>query len=157
VDSKGVAQYSAWWEIIPAPSVAIANFPVHAGDTVHVDIGEAAPGVWSIVVKNQTTGQTFAQTTPYSSTYATAEWIEETPVVIDNSGNVSVGPMPNLTNVGFDVSTTNGHPAGLAASEEIRLVDTKGAMLAMPSAPDPDADGFNVCTYTTTCGAPTSS
>ena len=35
-----------------------------------------------------TTGSTFTQTVPYSSTHMTAEWIEETPVVFDTQGNM---------------------------------------------------------------------
>lgn len=156
VDSSGAANYSAWWEIIPEPSTPIANFAVHAGDVIHVAIGETLPEVWSITVQNQTTGQTFHTTTPYSSSYATAEWIEETPVVISSSGQVGVGPLPNLTNVNFDHSLTNGKTAGLTASEEIQLVDANRAPLATPSAPDADADGFNVCAYSGSCGAPPS-
>ncbi len=157
VDASGAARYSAWWEIIPQPSTPIANFNVSAGNVIFVDIVESAPEVWSITVKNQTTGQTFNTTTPYPSSYATAEWIEETPVVIDSSGKVTVGPLPRLSTVGFDQSMTNGHSAGLTAAEEVRLVDTNSAVLATPSAPDPDADGFNVCTFATSCAAPASS
>ena len=105
-------------------------------------------------MQNQSTGQTFTQTTPYSSTHATAEWIEETPVVISNSGAVSVGPMPTLSTVGFNTSMTNGQLAGLTVSEQMQLVDTNGAALASPSAPDPDGDAFNVCTFATTCPTP---
>jgi hypothetical protein len=157
VDAAGAARYSAWWEIIPQPSTPIANFAVNAGNVIFVDIVETTAGLWSIVVKNQTTGKTFTTTTPYTSTYATAEWIEETPVVIDSTGKVTVGPLPKLTTVDFDQSMTNGHSAGLTAAEEIRLVDSKGTALATPSAPDPDADGFNVCTFATSCAAPTTS
>jgi hypothetical protein len=139
VDASGAASYDAWWEIIPEPSTPI-SLPVHAGDRI----------------QNQTTGQSFSTSTPYTSTYATAEWIEETPVVVGNSGAVSVGPMPSLSTVGFDLSLTNGKPAALSASEEMQLVDTNGAVLATPSAPDADTDGFNVCTFTASCGAPAS-
>ena len=48
--------------------------------------------MWTIVVQDLTTKKSFAHSTPYSSSYATAEWIVETPVVIDNNGNVSIGP-----------------------------------------------------------------
>src|SRR6266849_5873601 len=60
VDASGAARYSAWWEIIPQPSTPIANFAVSAGNVIFVDIAETATlEVWSITVKNQTTGQTF--------------------------------------------------------------------------------------------------
>ncbi len=155
MDAAGHASYGAWWEIIPEPSTPIANFPVSAGNVIHVDITETSVGLWSITIQNQTTGQTFKQSTPYSSTYATAEWIEETPVVIDNSGSVTVGPMPGLSTVNFDLSATNGKPAGLKASEEIQLIDSNRAPLATPSVPDPpDTDGFNVCAFAAACAAP---
>jgi len=80
----------------------------------------------------------------------------ETPVVIDNSGKVSVGPMPNLSTVDFDLSLANGAPAGLTAAEEVQLIDSTGAALATPSAPDADTDGFNVCTCASLCGVPAS-
>jgi hypothetical protein len=157
VDASGHASYSAWWELIPAPSVTITGMPIRPGDHMHVDIGAAAPGIWSTTVKDVTTGKTFSQTLPYSSTEATAEWIEETPVVIDNSGNVSVGPLPNLSTVHFDPSTVNGANPKLKSSEEIQLVDSNGAPLATPSSPDPDTDGFNDCAYAKSCAAPTTS
>lgn len=156
VDTTGRANYSAWWEIIPAPSVQV-SLPVAAGNTISVTIAETTPQLWSIVINNVTTSQSWSTTVPYSSTYATAEWIEETPVVIDNSGAVSIGPMPNLSQVNFDASTTNGANAGLKSSEEMQLVDANRAPLATPSSPDPDTDGFNDCSYAGTCGAPTGS
>jgi hypothetical protein len=45
----------------------------------------------------------------------------------------------------------------LKASEEIQLVDLNHNVIATPSAPDPDADGFNVCTYAASCGVPAGS
>ena len=157
LDASGRASYSAWWEIIPEPSTPIANFPVNAGDAIHVAIAETTPGLWSITVQNQTSGQTFNVTTPYTSTYSTAEWIEETPVVISDSGAVTVGPLNTLSTVLFDHGLTNGKSAGLAVSEQIQLIDSNGAPLATPSAPDSDGDGFNVCTFAGSCSAPASS
>ncbi len=123
---------------------------------IHVDIAEAAPGsnVWTITVQDLSRGENFSLTVPYSSTHATAEWIEETPVVVDSNGNVSVGPLPKLSTETFDLVQTNGANAGLKASEEIQLVDFDGNVLATPSAPDKDTDGFNVCSYANRCRAP---
>jgi hypothetical protein len=123
---------------------------------VFVSIGEvvANSNVWTILVKNLTTGQSFTMTVPYTSTHATAEWIEETPVVVDDQGNVSIGPLPSLRSVHFTGSTTNGAGARLKSSEEIQLVDFNGAELATPSAPNRTGSNFNDCTYTTTRAAP---
>jgi hypothetical protein len=156
VDSSGHASYSAWWELIPAPSITISEVAVKAGDKVAVSITEspANSNVWTILVRNLTNGQSFSQTVPYSSTHATAEWIVETPVVVQDDGSVTVGPLPKLTTVRIDSAKTNGANAALKSSEEMQLVDFNGKPLATPSAPDRQADGFNDCTYASTCTAP---
>jgi hypothetical protein len=158
VSATGAASYSTWWELVPVPSVTISNVSVKAGDHVHVDIGEVVPdsNVWRINLQNVTTGQSFTMTTPYTSTHATAEWIQETPVVVGTSGT-GIGPLPNLSTVNFDLAKTNNAPAALKASEEVQLVDTSGSALATPSAPDSDTDGFNDCSYASSCTAPSSS
>jgi len=123
---------------------------------MRVSISEDTPGsnVWTFDVRDTTTGESFTLTVPYSSTHATAEWIEETPVVIDDGGNVTIGPLPRLSVVRFNKGTTNGSPAGLVKSEAIQLVDTDGTALATPSKPDPSQDGFRDCTYAAHCKAP---
>ena len=131
---------------------------VHPGDRMHGSIAEVTPNsdVWTMTLQNLTTGQSWSQTVPYTSTHATAEWILETPLVIGTNG-AGLSPMPNLSTVNFDLATANGAPAGLTASEEIQLVDASGHPVATPSSPDPDADGFNDCTFASSCAAPTSS
>lgn len=163
VDASGHASYSAWWELIPAPSVTLTgcspdpNCTVAGGDQMSSTIASTTAGVWTMSMSDVTRGWTWSMTTAYSSTEATAEWIEETPVVIDNSGHVTIGPMPNLSAVHFDLATTNGANPLLKSTEEIQLVDFSGHVLATPSSPDPDTDGFNDCTYKSRCPRPTSS
>jgi len=156
VAKSGVASYSAWWEIIPEPSTTITTITVHAGDKVQVTISDPTDtDQWTVVVKDLTNGQTFTKKTPYPSTHATAEWIVETPVVIDRNGNVTVGPLPNLSRTNFNLGRVNGAAPNLQASEEIQLVDPNtNQALATPSSPDPTKDGFNDCAYATTCPAP---
>jgi hypothetical protein len=156
VNAAGAASYSAWWEIIPEPSTTITTITVHAGDKMSVTISDpTGTNRWTIVVKDLTNGQTFTMNTPYPSTHATAEWIVETPVVIDNHGHVTVGPLPNLATTRFNLGRVNGAAPSLQASEEIRLVDPNtNQALATPSSPDPSKDGFNDCTYATSCPAP---
>ena len=162
VDATGHASYSAWWELIPAPSVALsgctpdAACTVAAGDTMTSAISSPANGAWTMAMSDTTRGWTWSMTVAYSSTQGSAEWIEETPVVVDNSGKVTVGPMPNLSGAHFDLATANGAPANLKASEELQLVDFNKTVIATPSGPDSDADGFNVCTYSSSCGGPAS-
>jgi hypothetical protein len=156
--STNRAVYSAWYELIPAPGITITGFAVKAGDKIHSEISEGVAGsnVWTILLKNVTTGKSWTTTVPYSSTHATAEWIEETPVVVDSNGNVSVGPLPKLSTVRFNNARTNKANAALKTSEEMQLVDFNNKVLETPSAPDPGKDGFNDCSYASTCATPTS-
>jgi hypothetical protein len=152
VATNGTASYSAWWEIIPAPSLTISTMTVSPGDTMHAKIAEIVPltDVWTITLQDLTKGETFTQTVPYPSSHLTAEWITETPTLISTSGT-SLAAMPNLTGASFSAAKTNSASAGLKASEEIQLVNTSGQVLATPSAPNATADGFTVCTYAATC------
>jgi len=145
VDAKGNPSYSVWWEIIPAPGITI-DTPVHAGDTVAVDIRQVVPAVWTITVK--VNGTTFTQTIPYPSTLSTVEWIEETPVVIGTDGT-GVAAMPDLTKTTFANAKVNNANANLIPAEEIDLV-AGGKTLVKPSAPS-GGNSFSVCTHTTSC------
>jgi hypothetical protein len=155
VDAAGNAHYYAWWETIPAPLIR-TELVVREGDRVRVEISESqvTPQIWTIVILNVTTGGSFTLTLPYTSTYGTAEWVIETPLVISDDGGITVGPMPDLATVRFDNATANGLPAGFIAAEQMQLVDFDLSLIATPSLPDRDRDGFNDCTYRRTCSAP---
>jgi Peptidase A4 family len=150
VSGSGVRSYSAWYELIPAPSLRI-NMTVRAGDHMHAQISETVSGsnVWKITLKDVTRNETFTTTVPYSSTHATAEWIEETPLEIGT--NAGLAPLPNLSRISFDRGTTNGASARLKASEMIQLIDGNGKVIGTPSAPDAQRDGFAVCAWATSC------
>ncbi|HEV8229812.1 MAG TPA: G1 family glutamic endopeptidase [Candidatus Limnocylindria bacterium] len=155
VDASGDPDYYAWWETIPAPLIR-TDLAVRPGDRVRVEIVEspATPGVWTITITDRDTGGVFTITLAYTSTYGTAEWVIETPVVISDDGAITVGPMPDLSVVHFDNATANGLPAVFVPAERIELVDFDLSLIAAPSLPDRDADGFNDCAYRRTCPAP---
>jgi hypothetical protein len=157
VASNGSTSYSAWWEVIPGPSLTISNMNVSPGDQMHASIAEvvADSNLWKITIQDLTKNESYTTTVPYSSTHDTAEWIEETPLEIGT--NAGFAALPNLTSPNFDLATTNGQPANLQPSEEMQLVDSNGKVIGAPSAPDPDSDGFNACTWASTCSAPGSS
>jgi hypothetical protein len=150
--SGGSASYSAWYELIPAPSLTITSLTIHPGDHMHASIAETIAGanVWKITLQDVTTGQSFSTTVPYGSTHATAEWIEETPLTF-GTGGAGLAALPNLSNVPFSAATTNGANAGLKASEEIQLVDSTGKVIGTPSAPNASANGFTACAWATSC------
>ena len=125
------------------------------GDRIHVSISQIVPELWTITLSNLTNGQGFSQTVPYTSTMGTAEWIEETPTIISTSPGLA--SLPNLSTVPFDLAQVNGAAANLSSAEQIDLVDSNGSVIGTPSAPDTDRDGFNACTWATSCSAPGSS
>jgi peptidase A4-like protein len=152
VAANGAASYGTWYELIPAPSVS-TPLVAHPGDTVTSTIKSTVPGLWSISLKNVTTGKSWSTTVPYASTGGSAEWIEETPLLIGASGT-GISALPNLGSVHFSGATTNGAAAKLTAAEAMQLVSSSGSVLATPSAPGAGGASFNDCTYATTCGAP---
>jgi Peptidase A4 family len=157
VSSSGTPSYSAWWEVIPAPSLTITSMTIHPGDRMSASIAEVVQGsdVWTITIKDLTHPQSYSDTVPYPSSHLTAEWIQETPLILGTGAGIA--SQPNLTSPAFDLAKTNGAPAHLKPSEEIQLTDSSGKVIGTPSSPDPDADGFNVCAWAGTCTAPTSS
>lgn len=153
VDASGNASYSAWWEIIPVPEISI-TMTVGPGDHMHASIAEAIPdsNVWTVTLQDLTRGETFTQTVPYPSTHLTAEWIEETPLELGTDAGFA--SLPNLSTPAFDNATVNGASANLSTSEEVDLIDSNSNVIGVPSAPDAEGDGFNACTWATTCAAP---
>jgi hypothetical protein len=97
----------------------------------------------------------FTKKVSYPSSYATAEWIEETPLIIGT--NAGFAALPNLTRPVFDHGTVNGATAKLKPSERINLVGSNSKVIGAPSAPDPDLDGFNACAWANSCSAPSHS
>jgi hypothetical protein len=151
VDASGNQTYNAWWELVPAPSLTISNMTVRPGDHMHADISElvADTDVWKITIQDVTRGESFTTTVPYPSTHATAEWIEETPLLIGT--NAGLASLPNLTQTSFTNATVNGQSANLKASEAIDLTDSNGNVIGAPSAPNASADGFSLCAHATSC------
>jgi hypothetical protein len=157
VSASGAPSYSAWWEVIPGPSLTISNMNISPGDRMQASLAEVVPdsNVWTITIKDLTQNESYSTTVPYSSTHDTAEWIEETPLEIGTDAGFAA--LPDLTSPDFDLATVNGAPANLTTSEEMDLIDSNGNVIGAPSAPDPDNDGFNACTWAATCSAPGSS
>ena len=152
VSASGARSYSAWWEVIPGPSFTISTMKVAPGDQMSASIVEAPAHseVWHITVKDVSRNETFTQEVPYSSSYATAEWIEETPLIIDSSG-AALADLPNLSTTHFDSATVNGVDPHLLGKESIHLVDSSGKIIGAPSAPDAEGDGFYDCAWQSTC------
>jgi hypothetical protein len=156
VAASGKASYSAWWELVPVPAVTISHMTIKPRDRMLASILEVTPGseLWRITLEDVTRRETFTTTTLYPSSRTTAEWIEETPLSIGTSGT-GFTKLPALSPAAFDNATVNGHPAVLKRSEQIRLADSSG-VIAAPSAPDAQGDGFGACSWATGCRVPRS-
>jgi hypothetical protein len=148
VSASGQASYSAWWEVLPAPSLT-SSVAVHPGDVVKVSISQVVPEVWTIAFNDLTDGQSFTQDVPYPSPMDTAEWIEEAPVVVSTS-SAGEATLPNLTSPNFTAATLNGSNPGLSTKYAMQMVSSSGQVLATPSAPS-GGDAFSVCTYSASC------
>ncbi len=151
VSSTGTPSYSAWYELVPAPSLTISGMTVQPGDHMHASISEVVndSDVWDVTIQDLTRNESYSTTVPYPSTHDTAEWIEETPLEIGT--NAGFAALPNLTDPAFTSATTNGAPANLKSSEEMDLTDSSGAVIGAPSAPNATLDGFSECAWASTC------
>jgi hypothetical protein len=152
ISAKGKPAYSAWWETIPEPSTPIKKLTVAPGNRMHAVISQSAPGLWKIRIADLTRKESFSTSVAYSSSQDTAEWIEETPLLI--GANAGFAALPNLTSPKFDQATVNGRSARLARSQEIDLTSNAGKVIGVPSAPDRRHDGFNACSWARICAAP---
>lgn len=153
VSSGGAASYSAWYELIPGPGLTITSLRVAPGDHVHAAIAETLPEVWTITLRNVTRGTGFSTTLPYSSTFASAEWIVETPVIV-GAQSAGFASMPRLSTVSFSGAAADSANPRFTSAQRMVLIDAGGATIATPSAPGYDRASFNVCTYATSCTAP---
>jgi hypothetical protein len=147
VSANGTASYSAWYELIPAPSLTI-NMTVKPGDNMHASIAQTPPELWTITLQDLTSGKSFSTTVLYPSTEGSAEWIEETPLVLGT--NAGFAALPNLSVVPFTSGTANGTAANFQPSEEMDLTASNGTVIGAPSAPK-SSQSFDACAWASSC------
>jgi hypothetical protein len=147
---SGSAHYAAWWEILPAPATFIVTMTVHAGDLFTASIARGTAGLWTISIKDVTSGQSSSTTQAYAGPLTSAEWIQEAPTVN--------GRLAHLAHYGlatFDPGTANGATPSLVSANGGKMIQG-GKTVSTPSTPDSDADGFNAH-YGATAPSPPSS
>ena len=91
------------------------------GDHMSTSITKGVGTSWTISIKNDTTGQSFATTQTHAGPQTSAEWIEEAPAV---GGRVATLGDYGLTT--FDLGTVNGVSPQLTAAESGVMVQRKG-------------------------------
>ena len=146
----GQAQYYAWTEILPEPESQI-SLAVRPGDRISIDISSQLFALWTIVVTNETTGQSQKVSTPYVSTGLTAEWIHEAPTVGGLIANLA-----HTSNAVFDLGSANGKPVSQGSPQSIDMLDSNNVAIAEPSPLDADGDGFQVADGSATPPPPAS-
>jgi hypothetical protein len=147
VPSSGPPSYFAWYEMLPAAPVTITSITVNAGDKISASLQcvSACSGKkqnWKLSMTNITTGQSWTQTFSYSSSLASADWIEEAPA---SSGGVL--PLADFSVVGM---VPNFGPPNNAPAWNSLNVSTNGIQMTDPwgQTSDPsstDVNGFNTC------------
>jgi hypothetical protein len=149
---NGHAQYDAWTEIIPAPEVVLKNFTIHPGNRMEGLVQETKSGTWLMKVFDLTTGKSASRTVKYNSGGTSVEAIHERPEV-----NGSLASLAKTNNITFDPgSYSTAAPGKLSLKplltaatgstvNQIFMVNNGGtAIIASPSAPDSDHDGFTM-------------
>lgn len=76
--NKNRPVYYAWWEMYPNPSNQISGFAVRPGDSITAEVSRVAT-VYTLSLKNNTTGQTFSTTRASTASNNSAEWVAEAP------------------------------------------------------------------------------
>jgi hypothetical protein len=125
--STGLVSHYAWWQVLPDhPSQVEIPLLVLPGDEITVVIGRRRGGRhWSIVVSDDTTGQTFSTRRSYGGPANSAEWVVEAPTtrgVQDTLGSYS--PRVVFSSVGV---------AGPVASVGRMVIGQLGRVVSTPS------------------------
>jgi hypothetical protein len=139
----GRIAYEAFYELLPAAETGI-SMTVSAGDVMSADIAQQGSGDWLVTLNDTTCNETFTITVPYSSSYSTAEWIEEDP----SYSNGSLVPFDNFGSIDFSGGTTTENGASQTISSSggaaVIMVNTTGKPVAIPSVLTSDGAGFRV-------------
>ncbi len=144
-DGVSVANYSAWYEMLPKFAVTIP-LTVHHGDVMTASL--SCPGKckskqkWTLSMTDETTGNSFSKTFTYKSSKLSAEWIEEAP-----SDNHGIIPLADFDKTSFTESMENGVSADLNNGVQVVMEQSArdGKATSNVSAPDSTMDGFSAC------------
>ena len=135
----GATSYFAWYEMLPAPPVALG--PVVPGDRMAATIQEVAAGTWNISIRDLSLNVGFSNAFAYSTPGQSADWIEEAPF------NVALGQVETLADYG-SVTFTNMDFSGSSPVVPLTswfMTDASGQnIISYPSPFDPVTKSFTV-------------
>ncbi len=159
----GKAVYDAWTEILPASEVVISGLAIHAGDRIQALVEETSANTWKMQVKDLTTGKSGGRTVSYTTPGNSVEVIHERPEI--NGSLASLAKTGRVTqDPGFYGTTINKAPAvplmnaatGATVYQIFMLNNAGTTVIASPSVPDSDNDGFTVADSATSPPPPSS-
>lgn len=144
VSSSGQVSSAVFYELLPDAPIYPAAILVKPGDSITASISEAATNQWTITITNVTTGKVFSTSVSYTSSYSTAEWIQEDPsyasgglVPFDSFGTASFSGS-SATYGGSSVNLTAGN------AYAIKMVDSANNAVATPSVVSSSGTDFTV-------------
>src|SRR5271157_358038 len=81
--SRGRAEYSAWYELLPDNPVVVDSLTISTGDkiTTIISLSNSEMNSWLVEIRDITNGQSFQRNFTYDSSKLSAEWIVEAPTV----------------------------------------------------------------------------
>lgn len=112
--SSGRAQYSVWYEAVPAGAVTV-RIRVVPGDTLSASVGVSGHSVL-LRMRDVTRGTSFSKRLRMSAPdLSSAEWIAETPVVCDRTcGLPALANFGTVTFANAAATTVGGHTGAIA-------------------------------------------
>lgn len=143
VTASGQVTSVIFYELLPGSAITVSSVSVSPGDVVKASLA-VNNGQWTITATNLTTGRSFATTIGYTSSFSSAEWIQEDP---SYSGGVLV-PFDNFGSVTFSggLATRGGVVSNLAGLgvQPVTMLTAASQPMATPSSLTSDGAGFNV-------------
>ena len=130
-NASGKAAYSAWYELVPAPSVTV-NLKVRPGDLISASVNVEPTGIL-VQVKNRTRKTNFTKLlpTPGTTDFTSAEWIAEAPSTCDAQLiRCRALPLANFGTIPFT------RIAAIANSHAGTVTDTAWGSTAIDLVPD---------------------
>lgn len=138
----GDVEYEAWIEMLPASSRPV-SLSVNPGDSVTVTLTQKSAVDWTILMKNNTTGGRYSTTVQYTSSNASAEWVQEAP----SAGRGTI-PLDDFGTLQFTDATAvrDGATLGLSdlGAQAITMINGLRQPLANPSVIGADGKSFTV-------------
>jgi hypothetical protein len=131
----GVAEYSAWYELLPSDQVIVGSVNVSVGDTVSVSVTltDQYTNTWLIEIVDVSNGQSFSKSLVYNSGMLSGDWVVERPTV-----NNRLGRLADFGSVTFSAcsATLSGTSGSLSSFDfaDVTMVNRQNVELVTVSS-----------------------